>query len=396
MEAAKIQQRLKLTYDSATYRRIIAKKEVIIHCHHYNSRIQNTLEGARQVNGKQIILSSAEAVFSDYISGIFEPQDTEADKWQIAAALYAHLGFGKLDFSQINQGIITANSSHFVQGWLTGFEEREEPVCTFTEGFLQGAIHAITGETVHVHEEACMIADAPECRFVVDANRLTPINRYPKKSFDFTTKTNTKFLHSSNVNEQKIIDALVKMPIYGNEKGLIPAFGVYLAAMPADFYNLVCIRFIEEMEQKNLFYVAKRLLMNSAESCAMNTFRGIINSTEWRNLIAPMVKTQEDELFGIIAVSNALGWGNWHVVKLIPHDLLILQSLNGYESLGFREYRKKSHVPQCFMLTGVAAGIMALVYGEGTIKERFGIYFSEESSCITCADQACVFEVEKV
>jgi len=396
MEKEAILERFELVYDSETYRRIIANKEVIIHCHHYNSRIQNTIEGARQINGRNIILSSAETVFSDYMANIFKPEDSVEDKWQIAAALYAHLGYGQLDFSKINQGIITSKSSHFVQGWLTGFEERTKPVCVFTEGYLQGAIHAITGEPVHVNEESCMINDETECRFIVDKKRIVPIARYPKQKFQFTPKTDSEFVKSPNIDEQKIIDALVDMPIYGNEKGLIPTFGVYLAAMPADFYNLVCIRFIEEMQKNNLFYVAKRLLMNSAESCAMNTFRGIVNSKEWRSLIAPMVKTQDDELFGIIAVSNALGWGNWHVTKFIPHELLIMQSLNGYEALGFLGYRNKVDSPQCFMLTGVAAGIMALVYGEGTIKERFGIYFSEESSCITCGDQACVFEVENV
>jgi len=396
MELEAIQKRFKLVYDHESYRRIIAGKEVIVHCHHYNSRIQNTVEGARQINGRKIILSSAETIFADYIADIFEPNDSIDDKWQIVAALYAHLGYGLLDFSEINQGIITAKSSHFVQGWLTGFEERTEPVCTFTEGYLQGAIYAVTGEIVYVNEESCMISDAPECRFVVKKDRILPIARYPKKIFNFKAKTDSEFVKNPNIDEQKIIQSLINMPICGNEKGLIPIFGVYLAAMPADFYNLVCIRFVEEMRKSNLFYVAKRLLMNSAESCAMNTFRGIVNSKEWRSLIAPMVKTQEDELFGIIAVSNALGWGNWHVAKLIPHELLIMQSLNGYEAIGFREYRDKIDSPQCFMLTGVAAGIMALVYGEGTIRERFGIYFSEESNCITCSDHACVFEVEKV
>jgi len=396
MGADAIQKRFELRYDRETHRRIIADEEVIIHCHHYNSRIQNTVEGARQVNGKQIILSAAETVFSQYISNILHADDSNEDKWQIIAALYAHLGYGQLDFSEINQGIITAQSSHFVQGWLTGFQERRKPVCTFTEGYLQGAIHAVTGETVYVNEESCMISDAPECRFIVNKNRVVPIARYPKQHFEFKAKTDSEFVKNPNVDEQKIIDALVDMPIYGNEKGLIPIFGVYLAATPADFYNLVCIRFIEEMRKKSLFYVAKRLLMNSAESCAMNTFRGIINSKEWRSLVAPMVKTKEDELFGIIAVSNALGWGNWHVAKLIPRELLILHSLNGYEALGFGEYRHRADSPQCFMLTGVAAGIMSLVYGEGTIRERFGIYFSEETSCITCDESACAFEVEKV
>ncbi len=35
-----------LEYDQESYRRVIAGEEVILHCHHYNSRLQRTLEGA--------------------------------------------------------------------------------------------------------------------------------------------------------------------------------------------------------------------------------------------------------------------------------------------------------------------------------------------------------------
>jgi len=51
------------------------------------------------------------------------------------------------------------------------------------------------------------------------------------------------------------------MPFYGNNKGLIPAFNVYLANTPADFYNLICIRFMESMKKQGLFNTAKNLLL---------------------------------------------------------------------------------------------------------------------------------------
>lgn len=62
------------------------------------------------------------------------------------------------------------------------------------------------------------------------------------------------------------------MPIYGNEQGLIPAFGVYLANTPADYYNLVNIRFLKEMTAIGKFSAAKELLLNAGETCAMNTY----------------------------------------------------------------------------------------------------------------------------
>ena len=48
------------------------------------------------------------------------------------------------------------------------------------------------------------------------------------------------------------------------------------------------------------------------------------------------------------------------------------------------------------MLTGVAAGVMELVYGEGTIEERFGTFASREQRCISRGDSSCNFNVERV
>ena len=86
---------------------------------------------------------------------------------------------------------------------------------------------------------------AAQCRFEVDDSRteaFTPNEKghaRPASSGAVTTAI------PSNIDEQKIIDALVAMPIHGNDDGLIPNFNVYLANLPADFYNLVSLRFVD-------------------------------------------------------------------------------------------------------------------------------------------------------
>jgi hypothetical protein len=42
-------QRFSLNYEAASYRRLIGQKEVVIHCHHYNARLQNIIEGTHQI-----------------------------------------------------------------------------------------------------------------------------------------------------------------------------------------------------------------------------------------------------------------------------------------------------------------------------------------------------------
>jgi len=392
---AKLQDKFALVYDPKTFRRVIAGMEVVIHCHHYSARIQNSLESSKQVDGKKIILTTAESVFAEYLANILKSIRNLEEKWQIAAELYAHLGYGQLDLEKIHEGIVTARTSHFVEGWLTGFTERKQPVCTFTEGYLQGAIYAITGEIVAVREEICMLADASVCRFVIERNRTEPFTHYPKKPCFFTPSTATNSVEMTTIDTQKIINTVVEMPIYGNKRGLIPAFGVYLANIPADFLNLLSIHFVEEMRKKRLFNVARRLLIDNAETCAINTFSGFSNSPEWKKLVAPMIKVPQDKLHAIIAMSNALGWGNLRVIEHTPEKSLTLESLNGYEALGIKQYRNSAENPRCFMLTGFAAGVMALIYHKDPTKERFGTYISEENRCIACGEKTCLFTLTK-
>ncbi len=396
-EPQSLSARFELSFEPERYRRWIAKKEVVIHCHHYNARIQKTIEGATAIDGKSIFVTSAEAVFAEQIADSVRDTDSLEEMWRVATALYAHLGYGKLDVSDVSSGIVTASHSHFVEGWRAGFALRSEPVCSLTEGFLQGAIATITGRPVYVREIQCQLAGSQCCRFAIDDGRSEPvmtIDRHVHTHNSDDHSSITTPVTSPNVDERKIIDALVEMPIHGNEDGLIPAFNVFLANTPADFYNLACIRFLEAMDEVNLGDVARSQLFEDAETCGMNTFRGIISSAEWDALIAPMIVDPSDTLFGIIAVSNALGWGNWRVTEHTAGETLTLVSANGYEASGYRLLRDDAQDPTCLMLCGVSAGIMELLYGEGSIQERFGQFAATENGCRACGQGHCGFGVE--
>lgn len=389
-----IESRFALHYDPTTYRRVIAGKDVIIHCHHYNSRVQRTVEDASTIDGKAILRSSAETVFAEQIRAALREGDDASTKRAVAERLYAHLGYGRLDLSEVAVGRVRASASHFVEGWQAGLGKAERAVCTFTEGYLQAAIWVTTGALVEVRERECMAKGDPACVFELVEGRSQPIAPNGKHALDFVAKQGGAYLHSPNVDEQTIIDALVAMPVHGNAEGLIPAFSVYLANTPADFYNLVSIRFIEAMAAKKREKAAKRMLVADGETCAMNTFRGIMNSVEWEGLVAPMIREPRDNMFALVAISNALGWGNWHITAHPGPSSIAFESLNGYEALGFGEYRGRSEDPVCSMLTGVAAGLLELVYGTGTIAERIGTCSTQESACICQGHAACEFVVE--
>jgi len=389
-------ERLALHYDAPSYRRVIAGKDVILHCHHYNSRLQRTIESADLIDGKRLIVEAAEGVFGEHVGLALRDGDDEATRWAVASLLYSHLGFGRLDFSRAGEGVVVGTASHFVEGWLAGLGRPERMVCSFAEGYIQGAVHAVTGAAVHAREVECMARGAAACRFELVRDRQEPVAGNAKRPLEFRAKTDGEYLRSPSVDEARILDALVAMPIVGNDEGLIPAFGVYLASMPADFYNRICIGFVAEMRRVGRGTTAERLLIADAENCGMNTFRGIMSSVEWDGLVAPMLRALDDSLFAVIAISNAFGWGNWHVTALDPGRSATLESFNGYEAIGVREYLGAAAGPQCYMLTGVAAGILGLIYGEGPLAERFGAFHAVEDGCIGCGAASCRFHAERV
>jgi len=390
-----VSDRFALKFDPERHRRTIGGAEVIIHCHHYNARFQAALENSTAVDGKAIIVDSAEAVFARHLRGVVHEGDEPAVRWRVASDLYSHLGYGRLDFSQVAQGVVTAAESHFVEGGRAILGSRKTTICSLAQGYIQGASAVVTGRPARVREVECMILGAPICRFELDSSRTEPLTEYVyNRGSESAGRITIPTLDSPNIDEARIIGALVAMPIAGNNQGLIPAFNVYLANTPGDFYNLVTIRYVEEMERSHMGDIARELLVECSESCAMSTFRGILESAEWDALIRPMVKEPADKLFGLVAVSKALGWGDWRVLKHAPAETLQMVSYNGYESVGYLAMRGPGTRPACFMLTGVTAGIMELLYGYGSMNERLGQFSGTEPSCRSAGAPCCEFQAE--
>jgi hypothetical protein len=392
-----ITDRIMLENDEHLCKRKISGHEMIIHCHHYNARMQGMIESANLIDGKEIIRSAAEEVFVAIFNSIFEENDSIEFKWSLVSYLYSYFGYGRIDCSHVEKGFFNSDSSHFVEGWVTGFEKRTTNVCTFTEGFLQAAYFSIVGLAVSVREVHCMIHSSSACRFEISNVKQAPKWVAKKTLADVGLRAGLAALKSPNVEEDKISEAMKNMPFVGNQSGLIPLFNVYLASVPADFYNLISIRFIEAMEKYEMGEAAKRLLVCGGEICALHTFRGVMNSAEWDGLIAPMIKTSGDELFALMAVTRGLGWGDWQVKAFKENEYLELESFNGYEATGYKEWRGSTSSPKCFMLQGVSAGLMELLYSDGgSLDDKFGTYLSQEASCLCCDDASCRFQVARV
>jgi hypothetical protein len=381
------------SFDASRHRRTIAGTEVVLHCHHYNARLQRTIERAKAIDGKSIWVSSSEGVFARMLADVIRPDDDDATRREVVEALYAHLGYGTLDFAHIDDACVLAPHSHFVEGRLASLSIPSRPLCSLTTGYIQASVHAMTGETVRVHEVDCRALGAPACRFEIARDRSTPLYTYARAQVPPGTAL-APLVHS-NVDEAQVVRALAELPVGGGREGLMPAFNVYVASTPADLYNLVTIRFLDEMRRVGLETAARAQLVNDAEDCGRNTFRGIMASAEWQSHVEPMIRDDRDRVFGAVAVSNALGWGRWTLLEQSHADSMVIASSCGYEADGQLGLRGPAASPACLTLRGVSAGLMSLVYGHGALNDRSGQYCSTEEYCRCTRAGACTFVVEE-
>lgn len=212
--------------------------------------------------------------------------------------------------------------------------------------------------------------------------------------------------------ENDIIKAVMSLGIEGDSDGIIEAFGVLLTNMYADFYNTLSFDYEKEVLKvtgEEMEEVVARLLIYAAQDCGVNTVGGIWSSPEWEAVVKPHVETKEDVIRGMTAVTNALGWGNWKVIEIVPFKKLVMEAYSPYEALGYVEkYGATAKRGKCYMLEGVVGAFMDLVYPPGTedksidevrptpgqkdLPDRIEEYICvDEELCIAKGDKHCRF-----
>ena len=379
--------------------RVLAGEHLVIHCHHYNSRLQRSLENCSLVDGKAIFKEAAERTFFRQIRvAASERRVSNPDEiLKLAADLFRFQGFGVIDFSSHKVNQVRGLSSHYVEGWNCCYQSEHRKVCSFSEGYIAAAMGVATGKRYEVNETQCMYEGAECCQFEITETENHPLKfewQVPETLRSDSAKMSPA-AENSRVDMVHIRDTVFGLPLEGNELGLIPAFNVYLAHMPREFYNVVSGLFIKEMEGQDLGDVAFAMLEEDAEVCSLTTFSGIMASDEWAGLVQPMIKHTEDNIYGLIAVINALGWG---IIRLNEHtaaETMMVQSANAYEMYTPAELRAASADTHCPMMAGVMSGVMELVYLDIPYEDRRGIYLTKETECSGLGAQFCEFKTKR-
>jgi hypothetical protein len=193
------------------------------------------------------------------------------------------------------------------------------------------------------------------------------------------------------IDANKIIQAVMSGSRIREEKGIIPLFGVYLSLLSVQYYNKLSFDFERKMGGSK---EAEKLLVAAGQECGYATFQGIRNSWEWDEVVSPMVENKEDQIHGFASVAVAFGWGDLIVKELVPEDKLIIRADASYEATGYLESFGLADSGKCYMLRGVSAAFMDLVYGDDYPDGCF-CFLAEERQCRAKGDSYCEFVARK-
>ena len=355
-------------YDFQTNRFVVEGEPMIFHCHHYNCFLQRSIQDAEYIDSAPILVGAAVEVAFAHLTRIVAQTPDVAARKSTVETLYRLSGFGLIDLSGVTAegGEVRTRSTHYSTGWIEKFGRSGAPVAFFSTGFLAGALAAIYGldpATVRARQTACRSTGAAEDLFQLSRGPANFTLFEPRRDA-VLVEVGSDPLPATEVNREGITRAVAGMPLLGNDDGLIPAFGVYLTRMYADYYNRISFAFEREMVAAagpEGVAVSADLFIEAGHACAFNTMGGIMTSAEWDGMILPMLKTREDWLYGIVACTNALGWGVWKVLDVTPRGATF-RIYNDYESVGYRRMYGTADHGISYLATGGAAGLMNLIY----------------------------------
>jgi predicted hydrocarbon binding protein len=195
------------------------------------------------------------------------------------------------------------------------------------------------------------------------------------------------------IDGTKIIHAVMEGSQIRESKGIIPLFGVYLSLFSVGYYNKLSFGF-EQKLGKQREAEAEALLTRAAQECGYATFQGIRNSWEWEEIVDPMIEKKDDQITGFAAVAVAFGWGDIEVKEIFPEEKLRIRVNDSYEASGYLERYGAAPSGKCYMLRGVTAAFMDLIYGAQYPDGCFD-FVAEEPLCRAKGDPFCEFVAGK-
>jgi len=165
--------KLEHTFDKNTYRHSYNGTLMVLHCHHYMSLLTKLAMDYPEVNGADILASSAEDSIRPLLDETARRQSakTPEEVMSVGKELYQQLGMGLMSIDGARENSeVTLVRSHVDQGWIKKWGKSTTVVNHFTRGFISaifGAAFQKPGQSFIVEETSSIARGDATSRFVV-------------------------------------------------------------------------------------------------------------------------------------------------------------------------------------------------------------------------------------
>lgn len=351
----------------------IGGEAMIFHCHHYITNLQRTILDADYIDSSRFLIGSAADSVYYQLTNLCKGLNVEESK-KMAEDIYKCFGFGLIDLECMDENgcELKTTNSFFSKTWEMKFGKRSEPIDYYTSGFLAATYAVIYNKElkdIRAIQTSCLACGDEVNTHVIklgDCNYDT----YPKK-------TPTKFKEVPKLkidweHEEAITNAFLgaHATMVGNEEGLIPAFGVYLARNQSDYINRLQFEFVHKMTEVAGDYgvtLAGELLLEAGHACGFFTYGGIMTSNEWNSVVKPYLETKEDWIKALASLVNTMGWG-YHTAVEISENRAVFRNYNDFEDLSYVRMYGKSTYPVHWANSGGFTGLMQLIYNSDLVN----------------------------
>ncbi len=376
-----------IQYDKQRNYQLLGKEPVLLHCHHYNISLQETILLPDYIDGYGIQFQAAKETAQSLLSAaVTEKSQT----FEQADILFRKMGLGNIDFSNIseNGGNVTIPEYHFDLGNKLKNIENTPATFVLASGYIAGVLNFAYGKNFYIRIKTLEKPFRFECR-AADYNNDLIVE-------DFGNGESYITIDSVQNDKDPINEFFLNNLPAENDKGIIDAFGVLLTYLPASYYNKIAFRFEEAMEEAGGFEgLAEPLLVEAGHICGFNTLGRIMESQLWDEQIRPHLKTKTDWVRAITAAINAFGWGYWQITDIDSQKKVTLRVYNSPEAVGYKQEFGVSNRNRCYMINGVSAAVINLIFlgnieTKPLLDDNFYHELLSDNNSFQCTEERCI------
>lgn len=343
----------------------------VYHCHHFNLFLDQSIDDALgPQKGTLLRFSAARHAARQLIAGVATTQGavTATEKLQIASAIFSMMGHGTLRImAKPSGGEATGEHLHYGHTWMEKYGRsirRNHPADAFAAGFAAAAAEVAfeLGEgSISATETQCVATRATSCSFQLKPETTTARPNVLRGNI-------TSFVKPTFVGEREAEVAAIAAGlrdftagVAGDARGLVQAFGVYVTAHLACYYNQISYDAVEHLQKEmpGAVGIIEDLLRESGHVCVFNTFGGILLSPEWEAMVGPLTGNPVDTVVGCLAIARALGFGHWTLAEY-SKDRLVITTPSSYESAYYLARHGQAPYGNEYFLQGATLAIAQL------------------------------------